>query len=131
MSRDSIIAAGRIFMEAGMESTCIITRKTGSTVDAGGNNVDTFATIYSGPCRLRYPFVRPQEVVAEGQSIARDRAILSLPAVGNSANVRANDLAVVTISPVLDPGTTVKVRVETPFAQTHATARRFPVEVSN
>jgi hypothetical protein len=119
---------GRKQAEALMESTCIITRKTGTTVDASGANVDVFATIYTGKCRLRFPFVRPQEVVAAGQTIAKDRGILSLPIAGSNA-VLADDVATITISPVLDPGTVVTARVEAQVAQTHATARRFPVSI--
>jgi serine acetyltransferase len=127
---------GRRQAESQMESTCIITRKTGTTVDASGANVDVFTVIYDsgkgdglgGKCKLRFPFVRPQEVVAAGQTIAKDRGILSLPIVGSNA-VLTDDVATITISPVLDPGTVVTARIEAPIAHTHATARRFPVSI--
>lgn len=120
---------GRKQAEALMDSTCVISRVTGSDIDSDtGLETPTTDTIYTGSCRLRFPFVRPEQVIAEGQSIARDRGVLSLPMIGSNA-VRANDLAAITISPVLDPGTVVIARVESPFTQTYATARRFPVEV--
>lgn len=129
MSRDSIIAAGRIFIEAGMESTCVITRETLGVVDpATGLETSTVDTIYTGECHLRFPFVRPEQSVAEGQTIARDRGVLSLPIIGDSSAVRANDTAVIAIG-ALDPSKTITARIETPFTQTLATARRFPVEV--
>lgn len=114
-----------------MESTCVITRKTGQATDhETGLLVDTFDTIYSGKCRLRFAFVRPEQVLAADQQLAKDRGVLSLPIVGSNT-VHADDVATVTISPVLDPGTVVVGRIEAPFAQTHATARRFPFEVVN
>lgn len=119
---------GRKQAESLMESTCVISRKTGETVDATGANVPVYSTIYTGKCRLRFPFVRPEESLVAGQSIAKDRGILSLPIVGSNL-VQADDVALITVSPVLDPGTVVKARVEAPIAQTHATARRFPVQV--
>ena len=119
---------GRKQAEALMESTCVITRETANILDEDGNNEPTVDEIYSGPCRLRFPFVRPESSVAEGQSIARERGVLSLPVVGDSSAVRPDDIATITIG-VLDPGTVVVARIESGFTQTHATARRFPVEV--
>lgn len=122
---------GRAQAEALMESTCVITRTAPGVppVNADGSTNDEVTTVYTGACRLRFPTVRAEQVLVEGQSIARDKGILSLPVVGDSAAVRADDIAVVTLSAVLDPGSTVIVRVQVPFTQTHSTARRMPVEV--
>lgn len=114
-----------------MESTCVVTRNGAPTVNGDGSTTPAVTTIYTGSCKLRFPSVRAVQVLVEGQSIVHDKGILSLPVVGDSANVRADDFAVVTLSPTLDPGTVVTVRIETPFTQTFSTARRFPVEVSN
>jgi hypothetical protein len=124
---------GRRQAEALMESTCVITRaSTATTVDpATGLLVPVAPTvIYSGKCRLRFPFVRPQQVLAVGQTLAKERGILSIPvtAVG-SANVLTDDVAEITES-LLDPGSVgQRFRVEGPFSETHATSRRFPVEI--
>lgn len=122
---------GRTQAEALMESTCVVTRTVPGVpaVNADGSLNNVTATIYAGVCRLRFPTVRPTQVVPEGQSIGKERGVLSLPVIGDSADVRADDIAVVTVSPVLDPGVTVTGRIELPFTQTHATARRFPLEV--
>ena len=61
---------GRVTAESLMESSCIITRKTGETVDASGANVSTFTTIYSGKCRLRMDTRRADEVVASYSLLA-------------------------------------------------------------
>lgn len=120
---------GRAQAEALMESTCVITRAGTPTQNADGTKTPNLTTIYSGQCRLRFPTVRAEQELVQGQSIAKDKGILSLPVIGDSANVKADDIAVVTVSAILDPGTVLTVRVEVPFTQTHATARRFPVEV--
>lgn len=131
MSASSTALQGRILAERDMESTCIVQRKTGTTVDHGtGQKVDTFDTIYTGKCRLRFAFVRPEEALAADQALGKDRGVLSLPVIGSNT-IKADDVAVVTISPILDPGTTVTGRIESPFAQTYATARRFPFEVTS
>jgi hypothetical protein len=124
---------GRKQAEALMESTCIITRASPADppIDpaTGLENPPTVTTIYTGKCRLRFPFVRPEQALAAGQQLAKDRGILSLPITG-SDGVKLNDLVDVTIGP-LDPGTVRRMRIMAPFEQTHATARRFPVEVAS
>lgn len=122
---------GQAQAEALMESTCVITR-AGSTVvdhDTGAVTSDA-ATIYMGPCRLRFPFVRPQQADVAGQVIEKARGILSLPiSVAESAQVTAGDVATITVNPA-DPGAVgTRLRIESPFLETHATARRLPVEI--
>jgi hypothetical protein len=124
---------GRTQAEALMESTCVITRTVTGVppIDHNtGRSNDVTSTIYTGPCRLRFPSIRPEQSLAEGQQLVKDRGILSLPITGSSS-VRAGDIAVVTLSATLDPGTTVTATIAAPFTQTHSTARRFPVEVTN
>lgn len=121
---------GRKQAEALMESTCIITRASTETTldpDTGLYVPADPTTVYTGKCRLRFPFVRPEQALAAGQQLAKDRGILSLPVEG-SADVLTDDLVSVTIG-ALDPGTVRSLRIMAPFEQTHATARRFPVEV--
>ena len=120
---------GRKQAEALMESTCVITRSAGETVDhsTGATVPATTTTIYTGKCRLRMPDNRSNDVTAAAQMIAVQSPVLSLPVVG-SEEVRTNDVAVV--SSPLDAAT-VTVRITGLDVQTHATARRFPVEVSS
>lgn len=133
MSASSATLSGREFAEAQMESTCVITRTTPAdpAIDpaTGLENPPTITTTYTGKCRLRFPFVRPEQALAAGQQLAKDRGILSLP-IASSAGVKLDDIADVTIGP-LDPGTVRRMRIMAPFEQTHATARRFPVEVAS
>lgn len=123
---------GRGQAEALMESTCVITRTViGGSIDhSTGLATDSTTTVYTGPCRLRFPSLRPEQGLVEGQQIVKARGILSVPVTG-TGGIRAGDMAAVTLSPTLDPGTVVSVQIAAPFTQTHSTARRFPVEVSN
>lgn len=119
---------GRRTAEALMESTCTIRRRTGFTVNPStGVETPTWSVVYTGKCRLRYPFVRPQQALADGQQLARQRGILSLPIVG-SESVLTDDVATIDVNP-LDVGVVGQTfRVEGPFTETHATARRLAVE---
>jgi len=114
-----------------MESTCVITRAGTPTVDhSTGATTSADATIYTGPCRLRFPFVRPEQADAAGQVVEKTRGILSLPILDPStASVRTGDVVTITVNPS-DPGIVgITLRVEGPFPETHPTARRLPVEV--
>jgi len=118
---------GRRTAEALMESTCVIKRANGITVNPDGTETPAWTTVYTGKCRLRYPFVRPQQALVEGQQLAKQRGILSLPIVG-SESVLTDDVATITVNP-LDVGVQGQTfRVEGPFTETHATARRLAVE---
>lgn len=111
-----------------MESSCTIRRRTGFSTDpVTGVETANWVFVYSGKCRLRYPFVRPQQALADGQQLARQRGILSLPIVG-SEGVLTDDVATIDVNP-LDAGVVGQTfRVEGPFTETHATSRRLAVE---
>lgn len=120
---------GRKQAELLMESSCVITRQTGTSPDGNGVEVPTFSTIYEGKCRLRMQDARADTVAAAGQTVAIQSPILSLPvAATGSANVRTDDIA--TITSPLDANTVV-ARIAGFHTQTHSTARRFPVEVQS
>lgn len=118
---------GRRQAEALMESACVITRAGETTTDpVTGEDVPTSTTIYTGKCRLKFPNAQATQVEAAGQLLATQFPVLSLP-VDGSAGVLMDDVATVT-SP-LDPDVTVVARIAGLHSQTHATARRFPLEV--
>lgn len=128
---EGITRMGRRQAEALMGSVCVISRKTGTTRDqTTGKDVDTFATVYEGKCRVSFRDARGDGVGAGDQAFDRQNPTLSLPvdAVG-SADVRTNDVAVITANP-LDAGLVgVRFRVAGIHALTQGTARRLPVEV--
>jgi len=112
-----------------MESTCRITRAGEDVVDQDTGIITPSSTvIYTGPCRLRFPYVRPQQVLADGQQLGKDRGILWLPVEGSST-VKADDIATITANPDDPDMVGYQVRIESQFVETHATSRRFPIEV--
>jgi len=120
---------GRRQAENLMESTCAVRRVTGSTRDPdSAQNVPTYLDVWSGPCRLRFPFVRPQQVDAAGELLNQQRGILSVPVDGTSG-IQTNDIVTITAAPLDDGMVGVRLRVMGPFFETHATARRLPVQV--
>lgn len=120
---------GRKQAEALMDSTVTIVRPGTPTEDANGVLTPTFTTVYSGKCRLRISDARPDEVAAAGQAVAKQNPVLSIPVTATgSADVRVDDMA--TITSPLDSAVVV-ARIAGTHSQTHSTARRFPVEVTN
>jgi len=120
---------GRALAESMMESTVIIKRAGVPSEDANGVLTPTYSTIYSGVCRLRVTEARSDEVAAAGQGLAKQNPTLSIPvSASGSADVRVDDIATVTTP--LD-SVTVIARIAGLHSQTHSTARRFPVEVTN
>lgn len=120
------VAMGRKQAEASMESTCVITRATAPTENSDGVlTPGTPTSIYSGVCRLRFTDARSNEVAAAGQAISKQDPSLSIPVAGTgAANVRPDDIATITVDTE-----TVVARIAGMHTQTHATARRFPVEI--
>lgn len=114
-----------------MSSACIVRRATGDAIDHNtGIDTPTYAVIYTGKCRLRFDFARVTEVQAAGQTVSDQRPVLSLPVL-TSGDVLTNDVAEITANP-LDPSLVgKKFRIAGVHAQSQATARRFPVEVSS
>lgn len=118
---------GRI--ESLMVSTCLITtpgtpvRNNETGVYEPGEPVE----VYSGKCRLRWPNPAPQDGSAGQGSYSVDRVgTLSLPM---SVTVPAGARAVLTVNPEDPAFVGVEMKVLIPHGQTHATARRLPVQI--
>lgn len=72
MSRASVLALGRTAAEAGMIDVCVIRRVTGAiTNPSTGERVPTYATPYTGPCRIQQ-----RAAVAGGQNAGEDYVLL-------------------------------------------------------
>jgi hypothetical protein len=143
-----LVQAGRKFHEQIMEDACTITRTTtngsttpsptlypSATVTPGGGGIDEStglyaispSTIYTGPCRLVVQPRPPRDAALVGQVEAVTHARVDLPAV---TSVGVQDGDIVTFTASLDPALVgVKYRLRGLAGQTHATARRFFVEV--
>lgn len=129
MTADSATLAARALAESLMESTCQVQRRAVGALDQDtGIDVPAFVDVWSGPCRFRFPFVRPADQDVASQAFATQRGIVSVPVVGTEG-IRTGDVVTITASP-LDAGMVgAQFRVKGPFFETHATARRLPVEV--
>jgi hypothetical protein len=120
--------AGRAWHEAIMEDACTITREGDRILnETTGQYTVGEVTVYAGPCRLVVQPRQPQDAATVGQVEAVTHARLDLPVV-TSAGVRDGD--VVTFTASVDPALVgEKYRLRGLAGQTHATARRFFVEV--
>lgn len=131
MTAESATFDGRALVESLMASECLIQRQTGVTRDEStGKDVPSFSTVYQGKCRVSFRNARADGVAAGNQAFEKQNPTLSLPVdAAGSADVRANDVAVITANP-LDAGLVgVRFRVAGIHALTQGTARRLPVEV--
>ena len=87
-------------------------------------------TIYDGPGRLKLASSVVGDVDAQGQMLAAQFPVLSLP-IATSGGVEVNDIATITASQRDPANVGLILNVEGLFFQTDATARRFQVEVQS
>lgn len=130
MRGERMLARGRHVARDLMQTTVIIRRGDGVPVrNPETGEYETGSTVvYEGPARLRFPNAQPREADAAGQRFVEQSPTVSLP-IASSADVDVDDVGEVTANP-LDPGIVgLRFRIAGVHAQTHSTARRFPVEV--
>lgn len=126
-----VTGMGRRQAEALMESTCTIRKVTGqSTNSSTGAVTDTTETVYTGKCRIRYRNQTVNPADSASQILTVQQLELSIPVTASgSGNVLVDHVATIDTNP-LDTSMVGKTfRIAGVHAQTHATARRFPVEV--
>ena len=126
------LAMGRTLAESRMTDAVTVTRKDGEPVldDETGDLVQTYETIYAGPCRLVLRSGVVRDVDAQSQLLGVQRLELHVPVAGTS-DIRNDDLFELTAStgdPSLVGLTGVVVGM---FPHTGSTARRLPVEVAS
>lgn len=86
MSRETVLARGRTAAEAGMTDTCLIQRKSGGvTDDLTGVVTPTWATVYTGRCRIQQADAMGQRTESGEASVVVLRLELQLPIVGSEA----------------------------------------------
>lgn len=129
MRGQRMIRRARDLAESLMQSTVQIRRKTGTTRDEDtGQLVPTWVVVYEGPGRVRFGNSQPRDLDASGQRVVEQSPVVSLP-ISTSAGVHVDDEGEVLSNPA-DPGIVgLRFRIAGLHAQTHASARRFPVEV--
>lgn len=121
MSRDSILARGRTMAEAGMRDTCTIRRVTSTTTDDfSGNVTPTYATLYTGKCRVQQSTPTATRVDAGQDSVLLLALTVQLPM--SATGLQVGDQ--ITIDTSIDPDLTGRVfLVESLAHKTDATAR--------
>lgn len=126
MSAASALARGRAAAEALMVDACTIQEVTGESTETGGVVTPTYATVYSGKCRVQQPDAQARQEDAGEAYLLMSRRQLQLPM--SVTGVRADQVVTITAS-AQDPdlaGRVFVVRDE--FAKSHATARRVGIE---
>lgn len=112
----------RVQAESMMTGTCIITRSGERVFDeTTGDYTSTSTPVYSGPCRVRFESAVATPVDAQSQVYIRQQPTLHLPVAGTDG-IQVDDVATVG---------TLTLRIVGLHADTHATARRLPVELLN
>ena len=140
MSREDALARGREAAEAGMTDACAIGVETISQeLDPVTNDRRrTFTAVYIGPCQFRSGTTAAREIDAAGQGLVQQDSTLKLPIgdhpeilEGRSRSVAKNHVVYILASDT-DPGLVgMKARVRAPSVGSHATTRRFVVEVTS
>lgn len=110
----------------------VVRRATGNKITDPDTyeEVDEFAVIYSGRCKVRMPVATdPNTGVIPGQVAVKDKLFLSLPiGADGAADLAVDDVWECTANPT-DPSLVgAKLRVMGGHHQTFATAHRYPVE---
>lgn len=85
MSREALLARAQAAAEAGMADTCTIRRLTGeATSTASGVITPTYATLYTGKCRLQQLIsqARPHEVGEDHTLLIRFELQLPMSVTG-------------------------------------------------
>jgi hypothetical protein len=128
MSVDALLARGRAAAERLMTDTCVIRRVTGTTTNpANGQVTPTYATVYSGRCRLQQAAPTAQDKTAGEAQREMVSRVLQLPVL-TSAGVLAGDEATITEC-VQDPDMDERMlKVRGQHGKSQATMRRLLVE---
>jgi hypothetical protein len=123
MSRDILIARGRLAAEAGMVDACTVTRiGTRVTDTTSGEVTEPVTTLYAGRCR-----VQQAQAVATEETVGEDHLLmlrLEVQLPMSVTGLRVGDLITITAS-AHDADLPARVfRVHDLAHKTHATARR-------
>jgi hypothetical protein len=126
MSALTITLRGQAAAERLMVDACVVTRVSGSTVDPEtGAIVPTFATVYSGKCKIQMQTAVTNPSVVGEAAVFVSEPHLHVPM--SATGLQPDDRVTVTVS-VLDPDLVGKVgHLRGPWAETFTTARRLPM----
>ena len=122
----SILDRGRAAAERAMADTCVIRRRTDTTTDDfSGVATPTYATLYTGKCRMQQNTPSAQQLDVGEDRVLLQPFVLSVPI--SVTGIQPGDQATVTAS--LDPDLVGRVFLVKAVAhKTNLTARRLGVE---
>lgn len=131
MSASSALQAGRRAAESLMIDTCVINKMTKSKTidDTTGEYPMVPTVIYSGRCKFTVQAVQVRDVDTQGQALDIAGGILAIPVTAAGSAAVAED-HVATITLAANDTVTITAIVQSGHAQSFATARRFPVEIT-
>jgi hypothetical protein len=122
---DYLISQGRAQAEQQMTDTCVIRRVVGTTADDSGVVTPTYATVYSGKCRVQQPSPSASDRDVGQASRSLQRLELQLPMT--ATGLQPDDQATITAS-LTDPELVGRVFILRAMSRgTHKTARRIGV----
>jgi hypothetical protein len=126
VSLPNLLARGRARAESLMVDSCVIRRRTGSTVDPDtGAEVPTYTQVYEGKCRIQFRGLATESPTSGQQRVDLLTTEIQLPIT--VTDIAVNDVVEITAS--LDPDLPGRLlRINNRMHKTHATARRMSVE---
>lgn len=117
-----------------MVDTCVIRRatRTGDPDPDTGQTSGNSTVIYDGPCEYRAADTQARSVASGGRQLVQQGAVLKVPVdAPGSAEVRVGDTGTIRLATNDPTAAAVVVTISGTHAQTYATARRLPVEVTS
>jgi hypothetical protein len=124
---ERLVMRGRAQIERLMVDTCIIDRKTGSVLDeATGKYIDTYATVYEGPCRVQDSGLAGHQVDAGERPVELQTRTLQVPMA--VTGVKVDDRVRITACKLDSDLVDRTFRIADLMHKTHATSRRLPIE---
>lgn len=131
MLTSSQVARARVAVEAQMQDTCVISKLVRSPTinEATGKREMVPTVVYTGRCKFKVAQVQVRDVDTQGQDLAVADGILSIPVDAPGSGAVTKD-HVATITLAANDTATITAVIQAAHAQSFATARRFPIEVT-
>lgn len=130
MSLESALERGREAAEARMTDWCRVGRekRSGPIDESTGEFPTVIDPVYEGICEFKAANVQARDFDAASQQLVSQDAVLKLPILSSTSV--AKGLVIEIVRSENDPGLVgLRATISGPFASSHTTSRRFPVEV--
>lgn len=84
--------------------------------------------VYTGPCKFTVEQIQVRDVDTQGQDLAVAGGLLRVPVTAATARIAKDQTAVIVLG--ANDSATITAVIQSGHAQSFATARRFPVEIT-